>query len=262
MAPGPSPRWRGDLAHWHAGDLRKGSIPALAGRPDRSSTTASFSRVHPRAGGATISRRRGIAIETGPSPRWRGNLKLDRRRIARRGSIPALAGQPLPSRMALATPRVHPRAGGATTICEPPGVPYEGPSPRWRGNHQQRRPLRLKRGSIPALAGQPIFPSRNSKVIRVYPRAGGATIARGGIRPSRAGPSPRWRGNRCRTSFRERGWGSIPALAGQPCTPLGLRRASRVHPRAGGATGAGRLALVIRQGPSPRWRGNRLIPGS
>ena len=111
-------------------------------------------------------------------------------------------------------------------------------------------------GSIPAQAGQP---GRIPLVLGfsgVHPRAGGATkpTVPPGVWPT--GPSPRRRGNPCDVGSPPLCPGSIPAQAGQPLGRAANGQASRVHPRAGGATPSRQSDASLSPGPSPRRRGN------
>ena len=92
---GLSPRVRGN--HVEDPSLRrcKRSIPARAGQPPRIPASGTFSRVYPRACGATYVRGCVDQRETGLSPRVRGNLVAAVVVTVAPGSIPARAGQPL-----------------------------------------------------------------------------------------------------------------------------------------------------------------------
>ena len=113
-------------------------------------------------------------------------------------------------------------------------------------------------GSIPACAGEPpyrIFPFRR---IPVYPRVCGGTHSRFHPSLSKAGLSPRVRGNRLRRRRRYRRLGSIPACAGEPRTGLRGRRTRRVYPRVCGGTAHHPVHPYQLRGLSPRVRGNRI----
>ena len=172
-----------------------------------------------------------------------------------------------------------------------------GLSPRVRGNRCRRAVYRVRRGSIPARAGEPLRKSAGSQVARVYPRACGGTsspvrsgndrrvypracgepdgprlaCATGRVYPRACGGtvascrkpvmgtglSPRVRGNPHRTCLASEGIGSIPARAGEPHRPRRLYRLPWVYPRACGGTREVVVRSVSVAGLSPRVRGNR-----
>ena len=74
VAMGLSPRGRGNPAAAARGYRPAGSIPAWAGQPTSTTTSACTTGVYPRVGGATIAAGRCAATVDGLSPRGRGNL--------------------------------------------------------------------------------------------------------------------------------------------------------------------------------------------
>jgi hypothetical protein len=110
-----------------------GSIPAQAG-----GAQGADCRVHPRAGG-------GAQAQAGAFP-----LPVPLRSFM--GPSPAQAGGAVRARSRSAA--------------------ISGPSPRRRGRHPQRVAEIWPHGSIPAQAGEPVTMARNSRAIRVHPRAG------------------------------------------------------------------------------------------
>ena len=93
-------------------------------------------------------------------------------------------------------------------------------------------------------------------MLRVYPRACGGTSLRYMAVGLSSGLSPRLRGNRFRMAAPANARGSIPALAGEP--PAASRICGRwgVYPRACGGTIAPTVSLSLKNGLSPRLRGN------
>ena len=167
-------------------------------------------------GGATLPERSSNELDRGLSPRGRGNLQRRITAPTAIRSIPAWAGQPLPTFCRLPRRTVYPRVGGATAHPHGYPCPLAGLSPRGRGNlvaaagegHDQR--------SIPAWAGQPDRRWTHGKQARVYPRVGGATGEYGPEAPERRGLSPRGRGNLDGLDHLRLAYRSIPAWAGQP----------------------------------------------
>ena len=111
--------------------------------------------------------------------------------------------------------------------------------------------------SIPAQAGEPDRGSPRPRMSRVYPRAGGGTVAVPETPIPSKGLSPRRRGNRSRAVRAAARARSIPAQAGEPTKGLPFPFNPRVYPRAGGGTAFLFHASGLRQGLSPRRRGNR-----
>ena len=95
MTAGPSPHVRGIRTTGAWRWPGSGSIPACAGNPRSFCSLRARQRVHPRMCGESLAE---VGIRTfrqGPSPHVRGILIERRLHHARRGSIPACAGNPL-----------------------------------------------------------------------------------------------------------------------------------------------------------------------
>ena len=213
----------------------------------------------------------------GLSPRMRGNLRPTKRTAYNTGSIPAHAGEPLPSGLAPTSGWVYPRAcGGTPGICSTTQM-RSGLSPRMRGNLGNARQMEAgdgsiprmrgnlgafcpglhQNGSIPAHAGEPTVCSQWGGWDRVYPRACGGTKESASVAAYIAGLSPRMRGNRQLYRDRHELLGSIPAHAGEPNLLVHYSPPSGVYPRACGGTGSGLSPGLPASGLSPRMRGNR-----
>ena len=213
---GLSPRVRGNLGLAVAVPVPLGSIPACAGEPTRRNKTRIAKTVYPRVCGGTRRNRIPALHCAGLSPRVRGNPQFRRPSSGGPGSIPACAGEPRETRVALWRYAVYPRVCGGTVMFCPCANAQNGLSPRVRGNLGGRHRLGQPPGSIPACAGEPSVTPLCVCPPTVYPRAcGGTHSARSAGRPG-AGLSPRVRGNRRRNGA-GRGLGrSIPACAGEP----------------------------------------------
>ena len=111
--------------------------------------------------------------------------------------------------------------------------------------------------SIPACAGEPCMAARAVARPTVYPRVRGGT--RGVQPPTLAckGLSPRARGNLQGAVVLREGAGSIPACAGEPSSSIRWAVKSRVYPRVRGGTSPRRSRRPLREGLSPRARGNQ-----
>ena len=216
--------------------------------------------VYPRVGGGTEAVARFDQLETGLSPRGRGNPGHWLGRLSRHGSIPAWAGEPLPCSAVGTRPWVYPRVGGGTRSTLSASAGLSGLSPRGRGNRGNAKRCIPCAGSIPAWAGEPAPPSRWPPKPKVYPRVGGGTLAPPRCGLWRRGLSPRGRGNPRWQQVRQQAERSIPAWAGEPACPVPRRSDARVYPRVGGGTDVYFYDTTNHYGLSPRGRGNRSIP--
>ena len=213
---GLSPLARGNLHAQCMGAVCEGPIPARAGQPSGVMSHGCSGGAYPRSRGAT---ERGIDAVTpflGLSPLARGTRTLAHAGRARRGPIPARAGQPWSVRGLRWKPWAYPRSRGATWCSTLARTLQTGLSPLARGNPTRALPLRPLRGPIPARAGQPARLLKASRAPRAYPRSRGATRYKVVPAHESMGLSPLARGNlrKHRTTARTRG--PIPARAGQP----------------------------------------------
>ena len=161
--------------------------------------------------------------------------------------------------------------------CAP--VHNSGLSPRGRGKRWKFSSTRMRRGSIPAWAGETQIDSAAARKMRVYPRVGGGNLHLDWDKPRVEGLSPRGRGKPACGQAMPRALGSIPAWAGETQIRRKAGAAARVYPRVGGETlfsdrlgltyqvyprvGGGNLRAHRRAyalyGLSPRGRGKRSI---
>ena len=192
--------------------------------------------VYPRVCGGTGHIDHVWYLYMGLSPRVRGNPDAARIVLARHGSIPACAGEPVSTRSSTTTTRIYPRVCGGTGDLMKLRLRWPGLSPRVRGNPYESR--------------------RRPCDHRVYPRVCGGTTFSLPFNSGGLGLSPRVRGNHRSCSQCGRRGGSIPACAGEP--PLSIRPAlwQRVYPRVCGGTGSAKANAESPAGLSPRVRGN------
>ena len=193
---------------------------------------------------------------TGLSPRVRGNRDQQFHLISSKGSIPTCAGEPLRRNGAAQPTRVYPRVCGGTSMVKARDNSKTGLSPRVRGNRKAVVIVRIRRGSIPACAGEPMPLSVAIRRSRVYPRVCGGTSISTSSTSQISGLSPRVRGNHSRNTRLSSRFGSIPACAGEPRSLNGGTPFLGVYPRVCGGTHAGRWRSPIMPGLSPRVRGN------
>ncbi len=154
-ATGLSPRVRGNQGRGEGLRPSLWSIPAGAGEPSCRRMRTGTGGVYPRGCGGTALTAPHHILDTGLSPRVRGNLssRSSTRQVER--SIPAGAGEPRRSPAARRRAWVYPRGCGGTRhtcllVTRPSGL-----SPRVRGNHADPRVAHEVIRSIPAGAGEP-----------------------------------------------------------------------------------------------------------
>ena len=254
---GLSPRVRGNRHRRQRNDLQRRSIPACAGEPYPAYGRPQPVQVYPRVCGGTHQVNGRGGAHQGLSPRVRGNRYNHQVPCARKGSIPACAGEPRNVKVCVPVVPVYPRVCGGTRPAFPFPFPFPGLSPRVRGNPSRPSGIISRQWSIPACAGEPDCDGGDDGDAGVYPRVCGGTVRRAWRRCCRIGLSPRVRGNpdwRMSSGFRRR---SIPACAGEPPSGGGAGRPRMVYPRVCGGTLLGQLIVVRVTGLSPRVRGNQ-----
>ena len=253
---GLSPRVRGNPPSTDTSCRSVGSIPACAGEPIRSYALEYARRVYPRVCGGTSSISTPWLVNSGLSPRVRGNLP--RRPLPRpcHGSIPACAGEPLGMSKGCRTDPVYPRVCGGTFLVVHFRARVTGLSPRVRGNPWAGPTPACALGSIPACAGEPNMLVINSSQTWVYPRVCGGTSAEAPETALTWGLSPRVRGNHAEPVRDASLSGSIPACAGEPPQYVCRGLLWGVYPRVCGGTLVHVCRLATIRGLSPRVRGN------
>ena len=190
---GLSPRVRGNLLSYGRRSWYRRSIPACAGEPRTRRLRGFRIEVYPRVCGGTFRLTIPPCRSAGLSPRVRGNPHVPIRDVRIVGSIPACAGEPprLPSRCCdhqvypacageperrpsrPALPRVYPRVCGGTPLRLMVVHPFDGLSPRVRGNRMCWGAAHPDFRSIPACAGEPMPPLASVVKYTVYPRVCG-----------------------------------------------------------------------------------------
>ena len=171
-------------------------------------------------------------------------------------SIPACAGEPSTYKLVKDFIVVYPRVCGGTQGWAARCERLRGLSPRVRGNPRARVPAPPWPGSIPACAGEPVWPSLAAVRLTVYPRVCGGTAIGGAKAVAVLGLSPRVRGNHGTSKAERVTIRSIPACAGEPVVVVIIRSIRRVYPRVCGGTRREVLGASGREGLSPRVRGN------
>ncbi len=132
----------------------------------------------------------------------------------------------------------------------------EGLSPRVRGNPLCHPARPAAPGSIPACTGEPCATWNRKCCGKVYPRVYGGTRMTSSLVLTCRGLSPRVRGNPPLAPAERYDRGSIPACTGEPIVPSSTSSGSGVYPRVYGGTLRDLEQEVLREGLSPRVRGN------
>ena len=132
----------------------KGLSPRVRGNPTTQPNTTAQG-VYPRVCGGTHYQLRLLHHTMGLSPRVRGNRRKRNRNANGKRSIPACAGEPKASTVALPPTRVYPRVCGGAADAKRTAAQTNGLSPRVRGSLAAIAAERETIRSIPACAGEP-----------------------------------------------------------------------------------------------------------
>ena len=139
ISAGSSPRVRGTLLSAFENAPPGRFIPARAGNTERLRPRVPSSAVHPRACGEhSIAACSGL-VRFGSSPRVRGTLSPEARRMRCIRFIPARAGNTSSIGQAASSATVHPRACGEHGVRWSAKLGSIGSSPRVRGTRLRRR---------------------------------------------------------------------------------------------------------------------------
>ena len=205
-----------------------GKLPARPALPGIPGTT-------PPARGEDTEGPASRSAGSGPSPRARGRLPVERTPDAGARTIPACAGKTRCARGRYGPSTDHPRVRGEDYGARGTDWGEFGPSPRTRGRLVVGPAVHRAVGTIPACAGKTPSFTRSAAAWADHPRVRGED-------PNLLGAEA--------VSRR-----TIPACAGKTSEPWPGRTRLRDHPRVRGedVLGAGLVGGVV--GPSPRARG-------
>ena len=216
---GSSPLTRGKLLYWLFVRLRRGLIPAHAGKTRTLYTHARRTTAHPRSRGENQGPRGLPAQVWGSSPLTRGKHPYRGGSSSGTGLIPAHAGKTLPGKASTRPHRAHPRSRGENRH------PREGPhnaagsSPLTRGKQPTVILSVLWRGLIPAHAGKTGHALAAGRAHRAHPRSRGENEGKGHCLVRPRGSSPLTRGKPSRAIRARARDGLIPAHAGKTRRP-------------------------------------------
>ena len=193
---GSSPHMRGTLGRRVVGLCLVGIIPAHAGNTTARNASTKAKRDHPRVCGEHRPEHHIVPVLRGSSPRMRGTPVSCQFSWHGWGIIPAYAGNTLPVLPNPFSPRDHPRVCGEHGRCGVCGCQPLGSSPRMRGTPAGWLGCRLRRGIIPAYAGN-TWDSQSARWSRRdHPRACGEHEGNTLAGHTFTGSSPRMRGTR------------------------------------------------------------------
>ena len=152
-AAGSSPRVRGTRVLFRGFWPAHGIIPACAGNTEVLTVHYADVRDHPRVCGEHLLPATCRARLTGSSPRVRGTQPRHAVGDARRGIIPACAGNTAFDSREIIKARDHPRVCGEHATLRVKLLRVSGSSPRVRGTRRVEREPGGCAGIIPACAG-------------------------------------------------------------------------------------------------------------
>ena len=258
-SPGSSPRVRGEEILEQDLRLRRGIIPAGAGRSSASFLKYSSFRDHPRGCGEKSESLPCLLRRRGSSPRVRGEVSETSARSSSPGIIPAGAGRREGVGGLACLFGDHPRGCGEKYPASTSSCPRRGSSPRVRGEGGLPPAAAHERGIIPAGAGRSVIIVRRALIARDHPRGCGEKPDGVTHLDSSLGSSPRVRGE---VSF---GFllfalsGIIPAGAGRSAPGSSPPFVPRDHPRGCGEKVCEADGVEHQLGSSPRVRGEGTV---
>ena len=174
------------------------------------------------------------------------------------GIIPAYAGNTCWKMGASATDRDHPRVCGEHLAETIRAILQQGSSPRMRGTLGQANRLIVRRGIIPAYAGNTCSRPLRLVVRRDHPRVCGEHRLPHMLPSTLWGSSPRMRGTLRRAVGHCKRHGIIPAYAGNTGSGCGGSPPPGDHPRVCGEHHTSLSLRIISGGSSPRMRGTHV----
>ena len=252
---GSSPLARGLRQEDWQDHVRPGIIPARAGFTTVWAAAAASGRDHPRSRGVYTAGSPCGRSRSGSSPLARGLQRVQPRRPARGGIIPARAGFTSPRSRAAPSCPDHPRSRGVYPTPAR-GAPFgRGSSPLARGLLHRRRghppPLRI----IPARAGFTRSGPERGGLCRDHPRSRGVYTPPSFPADRMTGSSPLARGLRRSLLLLGGPVRIIPARAGFTARPRRRDRSRRDHPRSRGVYSRSSAKARLSPGSSPLARG-------
>ena len=252
---GSSPHVRGTRVSCSCGSRVRGIIPACAGNTLRYSRMTWSLWDHPRMCGEHIDPLNPNTSNWGSSPHVRGTRPFAGRPDARRGIIPACAGNTEASDRRIVHVRDHPRMCGEHISVACKTHAGAGSSPHVRGTLAHYSASVPENGIIPACAGNTRRSMTSPLPWRDHPRMCGEHLFLLDLRVYGLGSSPHVRGTLLSLSSSIRTPGIIPACAGNTACTRGRVPLDGDHPRMCGEHFPLQRGASLAGGSSPHVRG-------
>ena len=252
------PRMRGEHGYVEGIELcEAGSSPHARGTPPRCARSRPCTWDHPRMRGEHKFTPSSPRKPMGSSPHARGTQRRTERLRRVYGIIPACAGNTRPC--VTAGPRCgdHPRMRGEHKLSRKRTPTGKGSSPHARGTQPHPLQRHVRKGIIPACAGNTGSSPRRPRRAGDHPRMRGEH-ARASSKAARfMGSSPHARGTRRTTVLPGSPVGVIPACAGNTCYRNLIYLLPWDHPRMRGEHSCSSHWTVVSSGSSPHARGTQ-----
>ena len=252
---GSSPLTRGKHAQQAPQPIRRGLIPAHAGKTSPLFGLGMTMTAHPRSRGENTAFDPDPATMVGSSPLTRGKHGQFVGAERDSGLIPAHAGKTVIEVDTGQLVGAHPRSRGENEKIRRIHAARSGSSPLTRGKLSDVNYSLLLYRLIPAHAGKtpPTTPSRSN--LPAHPRSRGENGRVDLADSSHQGSSPLTRGKRQAHDLDALGQGLIPAHAGKTQRGRARPRVARAHPRSRGENTPGGWRSDAQCGSSPLTRG-------
>ena len=252
---GSSPLTRGKHARAALHAVRRGLIPAHAGKTPSSCNPIPRVAAHPRSRGENAKYTLCRGMNGGSSPLTRGKPAWTRCPRPCRRLIPAHAGKTFRRKVGFFDWPAHPRSRGENSPFRGSRVLYAGSSPLTRGKLVVISVFYIQDGLIPAHAGKTGFQRRASMIRGAHPRSRGENLIGVAADLSAQGSSPLTRGKPDGIHASRSCDGLIPAHAGKTCSHRSRTPIHRAHPRSRGENSSARKRPASASGSSPLTRG-------
>ena len=259
---GSSPLTRGKLIFGSLRVMRRGLIPAHAGKTPSSSPTTSPRRAHPRSRGENDGNDAMRPDAPGSSPLTRGKRRHKQVCGHPAGLIPAHAGITQCGRGHVYCAPAHPRSRGENPIKRQGNPSGYGSSPLTRGKPRVARVAGLPGGLIPAHAGKTQPPTARPVAGWAHPRSRGENSAPATATRRPSGSSPLTRGKLKVFQLLDGNRGLIPAHAGKTGITVCMTEANTAHPRSRGENAIEAGKKLAADGSSPLTRGKLYTYGA
>ena len=212
---GSSPLTRGKHARAALHAVRRGLIPAHAGKTPSSCNPIPRVAAHPRSRGENAKYTLCRGMNGGSSPLTRGKLSAEKSVFLTGRLIPAHAGKTAPSGVAGSCMPAHPRSRGENGFSAPRVHDSRGSSPLTRGKPDRRRRRPQRARLIPAHAGKTLSVASLAASASAHPRSRGENPTAYTPVGAVTGSSPLTRGKHARCRAGPERTGLIPAHAGK-----------------------------------------------